>query len=162
MVALSRSSILSKLSQRWSATTLGNSLSRTSLSSTVALVFVYLFLLLSSQLTILKQIGATHCKFFCRILDLCHSSFSVICAHTASRLYVSACPFQLSVAHSFPAFPSSNCTHVFFLYFASTAPKNHALCVVVMLSADCEIGARSDATFVPGHLPPPLLSAPPP
>ena len=64
MVTLSRSSILSKLSRRWSVTTLGNFLSRTSLSSTVALVFVYLFLLRSSQLTILKQIGATHCKLF--------------------------------------------------------------------------------------------------
>lgn len=63
-LALSRSSILLKLSQRWSATTLVNSLSRTSLSSTVALVFVHFFLLRSSPLTILKQIGATHCKLF--------------------------------------------------------------------------------------------------
>lgn len=129
MVATSRSSILSKLSQKWSATTLGNSLFRTSLSSTVALVFVSRFLLGSSQLTILKQIGATHCKLFVEFMTYAIHNFLLFCACTASRLYVFPCPFQLLVAHFFfSAFPSSNCSHLYFPYtMASTAPKNYAL-----------------------------------
>lgn len=162
MVAPSRSSILSKLSQRWSVTTSGNSLSRTSLSSTVALVFVYPFLLRSSQLTILKQIGATHCKLFVEFMACTIHHFLSFCACTASRLYVFSCPFQLLVAHFLPAFPSSNCTHLYFLILSRTAPKNYALCVVLIPFADREIGVRSDVTYFLGHrFLSPLMSAAP-
>src|SRR6267154_6545937 len=147
MVALSRSSILSKLSQRWSATTLGNSLSRTSLSNTVALVFVYLFLLRSSQLTILKQIGATHCKLFVEFMTCTIHHFLSFCACTASRLYVFSCPFQFLVTHFLSAFPSSNCTHLYFPYTIVLHQK--IMQCDLMPFADREIGVRSDYPRAP-------------
>ena len=38
-----------------------------------------------------------------------------------------------------------------FLILSRTAPKNYALCVVLVPFADREIGARSDATYILGH-----------
>jgi hypothetical protein len=152
MVALSRSSILSKLSQRWSATTLGNSLSRTSLSSTVALVFVYLFLLRSSQLTILKQIGATHCKSFVEFMTCAIHHFFILCLHSISvvrvSMSVSALGGSLFSQHS-PQVIAHTCT---FLILSRTAPKNHALCVLLMPFADREV-RRNISWATAFHLP---------
>jgi hypothetical protein len=151
MVAPSRSSILSKLNQRWSATTLGNSLSLTSLSSTVALVFVYLFLLRSSQLTILKQIGATHCKLFvefmtCAIHHFCHFAPAQHLGCTCFRVRFSS--WWLTFCQHSPQVIAHHCI---FLILSRTAPKNHALCVVLLPFADREIGVRSNPTYILRH-----------
>jgi hypothetical protein len=141
VVVLPRSSTLSKLNQKWSATTLGNSLSHTSPSSTVVLVFVYLLSLHSSRLTLLKQIGATHCKLSVEFMIVRTIHHFLSCwACTASRLYVSSRPFQLLVAHVFSAFPSSNCAHLYFPYTSRLLQKkNYALCVVLMLFELCSL-----------------------
>ena len=95
----------------------------------VALVFVYLLSLHSSWLTILKQIGATHCKLSVELMGVC----SIHHFHFAPAQHL-ACMFlrvrfQFMVAHVFSAFPSSKCTHLYFPYtFTPTAPEK--LCIM--------------------------------
>jgi small subunit ribosomal protein S15e len=78
-------------------------------------------------------IGATHCKLSVAFMICTVHHFLSFCARTASRLYVSSCPFQLLVTHIFPAFPSSNCTPVFPLCsYVYCTKENYALCVVLV------------------------------
>ncbi len=76
------------------------------------------------QLTILKQIGATHCKLFLEFTTcVIHQFLLLLFLHSIS-LVRSIMSVSALGAYIFSASPSSNCTHLYFPYtITSTAQK---------------------------------------
>jgi hypothetical protein len=99
----------------------------------VALVFVYLLSLHSSWLTILKQIGATHCKLSVELMVVCtihHFHFAPAQHLACTFLRVRFSSWSLTYFQHSSQVIAHTCT--FLILSRLLRRKNYALCVVIV------------------------------